>query len=232
MPEPVPIFDLTDQFDTTLSIGDHELPVHIKRFSRAEMEAFEKAWDTYIVEPRGADAVAALRRRVELANRDGNVLLATIEAAALLALLDGQLSSPADAAAADSLDAATRRWMEAAIEDALTIAPGLMRDRGAWVTDGAGFLRVFHARRDVLVNAVLAIYAQNRLSSVIRKNSSSPRASEPGSAPSIPVRGGDGQGPTVPSAEPSTTAVSEAATDASAPAEDAPASSGAIRNVH
>jgi hypothetical protein len=233
MSDPVPIFDFTGQFDTTLPIGDHAVPVHIKRFSRAEMDAFEQQWATYIVEPRGSDIVEIVRRQAAIAPKDGAMVLSTIEVSAMLARVDCAPETPRADEVAAQFNAETLRFVEATIGQALTLDDGLIRDQGVWVTDGAGFIRVFHARKDVLVGAVTAICHQNRLSDVLRKNSHSPRASEPGSAQSNPARGGDGQGPTAGSAERSNTAASADAMEQShQPEVDAPASSGVIPAVH
>lgn len=212
-----PFFDLRDTFDTTIPIGDHVVPIHVKRFSRMEMEAFEQGWATYIVEPRGADTVEMFRRRVEQAPKDGAVVLSTIEAAAVLARVDRAPEAPLPAEAGAQFKVDTLRFIESAIVEALTVDEGLIRDRGIWVTTGAGFLDVFHARKDVLVTAVSVICAQNRLSEVIRKNLNSPRASEPGSGQSNPARGGDGQGRTAGNVEPSSARASVDVTGPSDP---------------
>jgi len=89
-------------------------------------------------------------------------------------------------------------------------------------------LKIFHARKDVLRNFIVAVYVENHLGGIFRKNSNSPRGSETGLAPSIPTRGGDEQGSTAKNADASTTAPSAAATAPSnARVDDPPASSGA-----
>jgi|SRR5581483_5654467 len=191
----IPIFDLKDHFDTTIAIGDAQLPIRVKRYSRAEMDAFEKKWAALIETPRGTaeltDEQKADRERQQLA------------------------------------------FIEDTIREAVTLDAGLVRDRDKDVTDGAGLIGVFHARKDVLSGLLGAVYAQNRLAGVIRKNSSSPRASEPGSAPSTQVRGGDKPAPTVGSAgrSDSATAADATAASSSTPAA-APASSGELPKVH
>lgn len=185
-----PIFDLTDTFDTTVAIGDQQLPIHVKRFSRAEMEAFEKKWATLVATPRGT-------------------------------------AEPDDAAIAER-ETKVLAFFDEGLREAITLDEGLVRDRGKWVTDGAGLIGVFHARKDVLANLLTAIYVQNKLSGVLAKNSNAPRASDGGSALSIPARGGDAQGPTAGSVASSTTASNAAATDEADPA----SSSGETTRLH
>ncbi len=170
--QPVPIFDLKSTFDTTIPIGDALLPVHVKRFSRTEMEAFKTQWDA-LMNPRGvveADAAAVAQRETDL-----------------------------------------QLFFETSIRDAITLDEGLVRDRGLWVTDGAGLIEIFHARKDVLSAFLVRIYVENALGSVIRKNSNSPRDSDTGSEPSMLARGGVGPASTADSAAPSGTAPSAAA---------------------
>lgn len=176
--DPKPLFDITDEFPTTIDVGDTKLPIKVKCFSRVEMEAFEKQWDSLLF-PRG--------------------------------------TAPLSDDEAAKLEAARLAFFEKSIRDAITLDEGLVRKRAKWITDGAGFIEVFHARKDVLSAAIVAIYKENKLGSVIRKNSNSPRVSEPGSEPSIPARGGEQQESTAASAEPSTTAAAAAVTAPSVP---------------
>jgi hypothetical protein len=182
-----PLFSLGDQFDATVPIGDVALPIHVKRFSRAEIDDFEKKWAAHMLDPRGS----AERTPEELAQRDAERLA----------------------------------FCEAAIRDYVTIDDGLLLDRGKSVTDGAGLIAMFYARKDVLSTILAAIYVQNRLGGVIRKNSNSPRATDAGSSP-IQPRGEAKSDSTAGSAGSSGTATPLAATDANAGAEDEPASSG------
>jgi hypothetical protein len=52
-----PLFSVSGHFDTHVEIGTDRLPISVKRFSRAAMEAFEKQWDRFF-SPRGAGAAA------------------------------------------------------------------------------------------------------------------------------------------------------------------------------
>jgi hypothetical protein len=178
----MPMFDLKDHFDATIPIGDAQLPVRIKRFSRAEMDAFEKRWNALIVPPRGS---------AEL---------------------------PADETAAR--EAAQLAFFEESIREAVTLDEGLVVDRGKAVTDGAGLIGVFHARKDVLSAFLVAIYTQNRLSGVLRKNLNSPHGSASGSAASTLASPGDAPVSTAASVGGRGSASGGAATDASDPAAD------------
>lgn len=190
-----PIFNLQDHFDTTIAIGDDQLPIRVKRLSRAEMDAFEKKMAQLVFQPRGtaplSDEDRETRGRQQLA------------------------------------------FFEESIRECITLEEGLVVDRGKPVTDGAGLLGVFHSRKDVLSDFVAAIFVQNRLGSVIRKNSNSPRASAPGSTASTPTSGepvtGAEPDSTAASADDSSSARSEAAT---ASTSESDASSGEIRKVH
>lgn len=186
----VPIFDLKDTFDADIAIGDHTLPVHVKRFRRGEWIAFKKRFDA-LMAPRGAAELSAEEKEKRAAEQ--------------LAFADEAISS------------------------CITLDAGFVRDRGQDVTDGAGLVEMFHAREDVLVALLSAIYVKNMLSGVIRKNSNSPRASDPGSGPSNPGRGGEEQGSIAGNAAPNSSANSAAATDESASAEDGQSSSGTTR---
>lgn len=113
------------------------------------------------------------------------------------------------------VDADFKRFVEESISSYITVPEGALELNGQPVTDGAGFIAMFHARAEILGAAMAAIIRTNRLEDHIRKNSNSPRGSEPGLAPSIPLRGGDRPGPIAGSAERSTTAAPEAAMDES-----------------
>lgn len=49
-----PIFDLKDRFDGTISIGPKTqpivIPISVKRFSKTEMEEFQREWDEFVEE--------------------------------------------------------------------------------------------------------------------------------------------------------------------------------------
>lgn len=167
-----PIFDLQDHFDATVSIGAKVLPVHIKRFSRSEQEAFEKKWRA-LVTTRGTAELTEEQREERSAQQ--------------------------------------LQFFEDTIREAITLDEGLVKDRGKWVTDGAGLIAIFHARKDVLGEFLAQIWVKNRLIDIERKNSSSPQDSGTGSAPSSQARGGDAPESTVPSAERLTTAASDSA---------------------
>ena len=92
----------------------------------------------------------------------------------------------AERAAADEARGA---FTDRVIRAYITLPAGVLRLRGDDVTTGAGLIDAFHARQDVLGDVLWAIWSENLLSSVIRKNSSSPLASEPSSAPSMPESG-------------------------------------------
>jgi hypothetical protein len=173
-----PIFDLDDHFDVDVPIGDKRLPVHVKRFARAEMDAFEKKWQA-LIEPRGTSTLSEAEKQ----EREAQQL----------------------------------RFFEDSIRDAITLDEGLLRDRGKWVTDGAGIIGVFHARTDVLGEFLGRIYAQNKLSAYIRKNSSLPPDSGTGSDVSSQARGGDRPDSIAASAASSSSAPSAAATGVSDP---------------
>lgn len=137
----------------------------------------------------------------------------------------GELTEEAQAAAEKARAAFCDEW----IRQAVTLEEGVLRFKDRWVTDGAGFIEVFHAREDVIAAAIIAIYNENHLSGVIRKNSNSPRDSGHGSEPSQPARGGDRPAPAASSAAISSSASPEDAADNPDSSEDAPSSSGATR---
>jgi hypothetical protein len=188
-----PLFTLGDRFDTEVAIGDYTLPVHVKRFSRPENEAFEQQWDRFVT-PRGTADLTAEEKTKFLAEE--------------------------------------LRFFETTIRDAITVEEGYIVDRDKPVTDGDGLIRVFHARKDVLGALVFAVFKCNRLGTVIRKNSKSPRASDTGSAASTPARGGAEQGSTADGADRSTTAASAPATDGSDAKPATSRSSGDRHEVH
>lgn len=173
----VPIFDLKSTFDTAIDIGSDRLPIHIKRFSRAELEAFMKNWALFL-ETRGNEP------------------------------------------ASDEFKANRLRFYEDTIREAVTLDAGLIRDCGKDVVDGAGLMGVFHSRVDVLSDLVAAVYIENRLGGVIRKNLNSPRASETGSVQSIPARGGERQGSIADAAAPKGSTSLEAAAPSDEPSSE------------
>lgn len=118
-------------------------------------------------------------------------------------------------------------FAERAILENITLPEGVARYRGQWVTDGDGFINLFHSRWDVLSLTMYAIYNENHLGSVLRKNSVSPLASEPGSGPSMPASGGDRLGSTVAHVDGLTSASSAPVTGGLGSSEGEPSSSGA-----
>lgn len=182
-----PLFNFGDTFDATVEIGDVALPIHVKRFSRPEIDDFEKKWAALVAEPRGSaeqtDAQKAERATEQLA------------------------------------------FFEASIRAYVTLKSGLLVNRNQAVTDGAGVIDMFYARKDVLASFMAAIFVQNKLGGVIRKNLNSPRATDTGSVLTQPRDEGT-SGSIAGSAAPLSTATPSDATDESASAEDAPVSSG------
>lgn len=188
----VPIFDISDHFDTALAIGEQQLPVRIKNMSRAELAEFKKQFTALFMPQRG--------------------------------------DAPADEASAEKRAADRASFCDHWIRECLTLPSGVLRFKGQDVTDGTGFIQAFHAREDVLSDAVVAIYTENHLSSVIRKNSNSPRDSGTGSEASSQARGGHRPAPTVAPVDASASASSAPAAEAHASSEDVPSSSGATRS--
>lgn len=190
----VPIFDISDHFDTTLAIGDQQLPVRIKNMSRAELAEFKKQFTTLFLPQRGAT------------------------------------DAPVDEAAALKREAVRAAFCDSALREYLTLPAGVLRFKGQDVTDGTGFIQAFHAREDVLAAAVVTIYTENHLGSVIRKNSNSPRDSGTGLEASSQARGGDRPAPTVAPVDGSASASSAPAVEGPDSSEDGPSSSGATRS--
>lgn len=230
MDDRTPMFDLSDHFDTDIQIGAQALPVHIKRYSRVEMEAFEKKWSRFMVQPRGGDVVVLMRSELAKADKSGYVGMSVGQLEALLGRVDVQADG-AIAGDPESFKSEIVKFFEDTIREAVTIDEGLIRDKGAWVTDGAGFIGVFHARADVLGSAMNAVCGQNRLSGVIRKNLNSPRATDTGSGPSIQARGEDKSGSTVAPVVGSGSAKPSAATASGETDEGIPSSSGPALDV-
>lgn len=182
-----PLFNFGDTFDATVAIGDVALPIHVKRFSRAEIDDFEKKWAALVAAPRGSAELT----NAEKATRESEQLA----------------------------------FFESSIRAYVTVDAGLLVNRHQPVTDGAGVIDMFYARKDVLSSFMAAIYVQNKLGGVIRKNLNSPRATDTGSA-HTQARDEGTSGSIAGSAEPSSTATPLGATDESASPEDAPVSSG------
>lgn len=192
------LFEFHKTFDTTVAVGDKQLPIHIKRLSRAELDALRTEYDRVMVPPRGSAPVSAA------AGSDAEVLRAAQQAEA------DRLADWNTKIADDRL-----RFFEQVIRDDITLDAGLIEDDGKAVTDGTGLIGVFYARRDVLRDLIAAVYVENHLGTLLRKNSNSPRDSGTGSAPSSQARGGDGPAPTASNVARFPTAVSAAATVAS-----------------
>jgi len=186
---PAPIFDIGDHFDTTVRVGDRDVPIHIRRCSRTELKELRKQYRSLLPQ-RGAASLSEEDR--------------------------------------EQRDEARLAFTEQTIRDYISVDAGLLRDRGVDVTTGAQLVEMFAARADVLGEFMGAILVENGLETIlVRKNLNSPRASEPGSAPSIPARGGDKQGSTAGNAASSESATSGPATEVSAAAAaDGPSSSG------
>lgn len=118
------------------------------------------------------------------------------------------------------------KFFETTIAENITLADGLLRANDGWVTTGDGLLDVFFARPDILTQFVMAVFVENTLQPLTRKNLNSPRDSATSSEASIPSRGGDKQGPTAESAESSSSAASAPAAEDRVSAEASPSSSG------
>lgn len=129
--------------------------------------------------------------------------------------LDPRGSAVRDAEAEAQSQADLLAFFEQVISESITLDEGVVVDKGQSVTTGAGLLALFYNRRDALATLAAAVIIENRMMPSLAKNSNSPRVSDTGSERSIPARGGDGQGPTVASAESSNSAVNAGATDAS-----------------
>lgn len=126
---------------------------------------------------------------------------------------------------------ASLRFFEEVISSSVTLAEGVILDRGQSVTTGAGLLHLFGHRLDALAALAAAVIVENRMMPSLAKNSNSLRGSGTGSERSIPARSGDEQGPTVTSAEPLSTAPVAPATEAPEPEALRDASSGTNAEV-
>lgn len=171
-----PVFEFTDHFDTTVTIFDRDLPIRIKRYSRAEADALYQRGLEF-QPPRGtAETDDERQARIEKGTA----------------------------------------YFHDVIADGITLAEGVVVDRGESVTTGAGLVDLFRYRQDVLATLAAAVVLENRVMPSLAKNWNSPRASAGGSEASIPARGGDKPGSTADAAANSGTAAIAAATDASA----------------
>lgn len=168
------LFSSSSTYPAAIEINGVRLPIKVKRFERAELEAFNRGFHEHVIK-RG--------------------------------------TLPEDRPEDPAADDAVIDFFVASIESALTLEPGLIEDDGQPVVDGVGFLRVFHARVDVLGAVMVAIYVAQRADSVLRKNLKSPLVSDSGSLESIPASGGDAQGSIAESVESSGTAKVEDATE-------------------
>lgn len=219
-----PLFEFRTHFDSTLEIGENTLPIKVKRFTRGEQDTFEREWTMHLA-PRGLDVAVAFTEAYARQDQPGFAWLRTLLRA--VESVKGQLE---DASTLEQQRKDQRAFFERTIRDAITIEPGYIVSDGKDVVDGDGFIAVFHARLDVLSDAVFVVYAENRLAPLFRKNSKSPRASDGGSVvpQSVPAPGGNRQEPIAASADASTSVGSEGATGASNSAEASPASSGPL----
>lgn len=203
-----PLLTFNRTFDALLTIGETEVPIHVARLTRAQLDEIDEGWNRLIVAPRGSAPQPS--ESATTAERE--------------AYLRAELDRFADWNKTVEKDRLA--FFEEIIGRYVTVDAGLIEDCGQAVTDGAGLLKIFHGRRDVLRDLISAVITKNHLTELMAKNSASPRAFDGGLAPLIPARGGDGQGSTASSAASSSTAESAAATDESSEPADASASSG------
>lgn len=197
-----PLFEFNATLDSSITIGEKTLPLHIKRYSRAEVDAIEQLWTRLMIVPRGAAEVPPK-------SSDDDARLAFI-AAESKRIEDWNESTKVDRLA----------FWEQTIRDAITLDEGFIVFRGKPITDGAGLIEVFYARKDVLRALVTEVYEQNHLVGLFRKNLNSLRDSNTGSASRIPPRSGDEQGPAVNDAEPSSSASDDGATAVDEPTDE------------
>ena len=54
-----PILDLKPHFDATVALGDAQVPIRVKRLTRAEWLEFKKHWDALMEAPRGDGTLSA-----------------------------------------------------------------------------------------------------------------------------------------------------------------------------
>lgn len=219
---PLLVFDST--FPTSIMIGgtfDPEakelvggvsIPVCVKRLSRAEVDAIESAWMRLMEPPRGAAPAPVC--------------------AACQATGDKALAAAAEAARRRAWHEETEKergaFVEQVVRDYVTLDAGLIEYLGKPITDGAGLVDVFYARKEVLAALAGEVYIQNRMVGIFAKNLNSLRVSGTGSAASAaPARSGNAQEPTAGNADSSSSAPAAGATGVSAAASaDASPSSG------
>lgn len=191
-----PLFEFTNTFDSSITIGDVTVPLHVKRLSRAEVDAMEKSWAELMVAPKGSAAPG------------GHGPCAKCGASA---------DEQAEARRIEEWDTAVLKerlaFWESTIRECITLDDDLIINRGKSVTDGAGLIEIFYARKDVLRALVTEVYLQNHLVGLLVKNSKSPSASATGSAPSTQ------EGPAAAGSIPARTATNAASSN-SAPAVD------------
>lgn len=202
------LFAFKSTFNASIAIGDKTLPFHVKRLSRAELEAFQTDYERLAIVPRGSAPAPAAD--------------APLDPSAIKAAEDARV-----AAWTKDTEAERVAFYEHVIRDYITLDAGLVSVCDKDVTDGAGLFEAFISRKDVHFALVQAILTSNRLDDLFVKNLPSPRASDGSSGASIPSRGGDAQGSTAASAEPSGTAATGDATE-----ERPVAADGAIPKIH
>lgn len=189
-----PLLSFKRTFNASIEIGDLVVSIHVARLDKAQLEEIDEGWDRWVQVPRGSVlppvATASPQERIDFIHAERDRMKAW----------------------SDSVDKERFAFFESVLTRYVTIDEGLIEDSGVAVTDGQGFLRIFHGRRDVLRDLVGAVRDQNHLTDVMRKNLNSLRASEAGSAASDPARSGEKQGLTVANAAPSSSAAVAGAT--------------------
>ena len=205
-----PLLSFHKTFDTHIAIGDLQIPIHVARLAKSQLEELDEGWNRLVVMPRGSAPQPDAN-----ATPEEQLAFVVAEADRLQAFNKG-------------LEKERYEFFERVITAYITLDEGLIEDCGVSVTDGQGLLKLFHGRRDVLRDLLAAVITQNHLVELMRKNSNSPRASGPGSDRLSQARGGDAPEPTAASAASSTSAAPAPATDASDETDEgSPSSSGA-----
>lgn len=206
-------------YDTKILIGDVEIPVHVQRLKKQELEALDEEWNTHCVLPRGSMPMPSDRHSPEF-----------------------EAFAAAEAKRIEDWFAEHKQAQDALFAraiDYITLDADIIDDDGQSIRDGAGLVRIFHGRRDTLRDLTMLVLNENHLTGLFSKNSNSPRDSAGGSTTTpVPAHGGNRQEPTAESVANSGSASRADATgDRSSNDPDTPASSGArhddeVKRIH
>ena len=216
-------------YPVTLTIDSEEIVLRLKRMTYDEFSTFTQGMARVATSTIARFVSRAPTGPEQARDEQGRYRLSFEQLCEerLAAMTPDERARFDEAVQADEREAQT--FLRDTFEQFVTVERGLTEEtedgREVSVTTGLDFLRVFGARRDVLLRVIGALQRENTLDARQKKVSPSPSASRTGSRP--PARGRAGRRRAT-TASPAGTAVSAGTEDVTSKPETTDASSGSI----